>query len=201
ANSSGERRMNRGNPNKDSARSNLWQLPSTRLIHEDGTWSVRVDRGLGDHAWALLAPLRKEGAHWRIAAPAGGALHLERAGPDPRPLTPPPDAHGATHYACLLCYDYPEDRPGSTFGMAFRPVRHAGAAGPAPARGAEEDRASVAEVQAAVDRLQHYFAPELARQLLPAGAVKQPQATAAEPPPEQDLRIVFASCQYPAGMM
>lgn len=160
-----------------------------------------MDRGLGDHAWALLAPLRMEGAHWRVAAPADGALHLERVGPDPRPLTPPAEAEDVTHYACLLCYDYPRDRPGSTFGMAFQPVRHAAAGAATPVRGAEEDRASVAELQAAVDLLQHYFAPELARQLLPAAAVKGPQGAAEALPPGEELRIVFASCQYPAGMM
>lgn len=193
--------MNRGNPSEEKARGNLWQLPSTRLIHDEGTWSVRVDRGLGDHAWALLAPLKKHGTHWRIAAPADGALHLARVGPDPRPLSPPPEAEGVTHYACLLRYDYPQDRPGSTFGMGFRPVRHAALDEEAPVRPAEPDRACVGELQAAVNVLQHYFAPELARQLLPAAVVKEPQGALAEPAPEEELRIVFASCQYPAGLM
>src|SRR5690606_36726277 len=117
----------------------------------------------------------KHGTHWRIAAPADGALHLERVGPDPRPLSPPPEAEGVTDYACLLRYDYPQDRPGSTFGMAFRPVRHAAVDGDAPVRPAEQDRARVAELQAAVDLLQQYLGPDLALQLLPAGPLKEPQ--------------------------
>jgi len=159
-----------------------------------------VDRGLADHAWALLAPLRRDGAHWRIAAAAHGGLHLQRVGPDPRPLEPPAEARGATHYVCLLCYDYPDDRPGSTFGLAFHPVQPLTLPAAVPAGGAQDDKAGVEELQAALDLLQHYFASELARQLLPAEAVKDAHGFP-EPTPEEDLRIVFASCQYPAGLM
>jgi hypothetical protein len=179
------------------------------LIHDPdtGKWSACVDRALGDHAWALLVPVSAQDGAWRVAAPPASVLHLHRVSPVPRRLDPPEEAQDPTHYLCLLCYDYPEERPGSTFGLSFHPVRLTGssmAAAFAPARGANDDKVAVAELQAALDMLQRYFLEGLLLQLLPAEAVENAAAGRPGPEPEPEgsaLTFAFASCQYPAGLM
>lgn len=154
------------------------------------------EREFGDTAWGLLAPLRRAqgaGAGWELAAPEDSQFELALLSIDePRTLQPPPQAHAATHYLCMLRYDYPFDRPGAAFGMRTR----ADTAPSWPAT-ADEDavpsRVGAAELRSALELLRGQYGEDFERQLVTA-----------EPPAPQDgdgYCFAFGSCQFPAGMM
>ncbi len=187
----------------------LWQLPSNGLVHKDGAWCASADRSLGD-AWGLLAPVRRGASGgWEIAAPADSLLDLVRVPADElRPLPPPAQAQRASHCLCLLRYDHPGDRPGSTFSTSFLIARPVEKSAPAAAK-VPDGRTTVRELAAALEALQRHFGRDLERQMVSAedggedrdGAQARPAATGAEAATPQSFCFAFASCQYPAGMM
>ena len=107
---------------------------------------------------------------------------------------PFPDAPSATHFLCLVRYDYPEDRPGSLFpaSLELEPQRRTIEAVAPPAA----DRASGRELKGVLAALWRQAGPGLARHFVPRPAPGADSRDDAHP-----LRFVFASCQYPAGMV
>jgi len=180
------------NPN----RSYLWQVPSNGLVHRQGSWHVGADRTLGD-GWGLLAPVRAKAKDaWEIAAPAGTQFQLTRLVVDSlRELAFPAEGERASHYLCLLRYDYPEDRPGSTFQAAVNLAEPREALLTARSAGVP-DKASAEELQAALALLARQHGQALQRQFVSAPA--EPAESAAQ---KDALSFVFASCQYPSGML
>jgi hypothetical protein len=174
-------------------RTYLWQVPSNGLAHTRGSWYVAADRTLGD-AWALLAPVRRasHGA-WEIAAPADAQFQLTRVVVESLRELAFPEGERASHYVCLLRYDYPEDRPGSAFQPAGDLAHHRSAPIPAAPSAGVVDKALAQELQAALARVARQLGDDLQRQFIRAPAGAQPA--------KEDLAFVFASCQYPSGML
>lgn len=184
---------------KSRSRSFLWQSPSNGLVRKEGRWHAAADRTLGA-AWGVLAPVRRHEARgWEIAAAADAVLDLVQVPVDaPRALDVPAQARHASHYLCLLRYDHPDDRPGSTFRIAFRPGeksthrRHPDDDPDDAATG--EHQASARQLGAALEALQRDFGEDFERQLVSAAEPHAPQ----DP---HELCFAFASCQFPPGMM
>lgn len=140
----------------------------------------------------MLAPLRKTpDAGWEVAAPEDSQFDLTLLAIDePRELQPPPQAQRATHYLCMLRYDYPYDRPGATFGV------HRRVEGPPSWPLAADDDAvphkvGVIELRSALDLLRTHYGADFERQLV----------TPDTPSAQEGLCFAFGSCQFPAGMM
>ncbi|HEY0823460.1 MAG TPA: alkaline phosphatase D family protein [Ramlibacter sp.] len=181
----------------------LWQTPSNGLVHKQGSWFACADRTLGD-AWGLLAPLKREAGEWRVAGGPDAAFTLQRVTVDHLRELPFSGDGDAERFVCLLRYDHPEDRPGA---FAER-VGLAGTARPAgvePHAAAASDKVGVAELQHAFQGLRRQQGADLERQFVSAPARAgsgQAASRAFVPARRQDsFTFVFASCQYPAGML
>jgi hypothetical protein len=200
-------------PNPDENPAFLWQIPSSGLVHRQGSWYVAADRTLGD-AWGLLAPVR-QGAdgRWEIAAGDATLFTLARVLVDDlRELGFPEADEAGSRYLCLLRYDYPPDRPSSTFNVGLRPTgRRDGPLDAVPST-APSGKAAGRELRAGFEALRRQYGRALERQFVSAPAQPQPQvqpqqqssaARAFAPPAAQqkNLTFIFASCQYPAGML
>lgn len=171
-------------------------MPSNGLVHRQGSWYVAADRTQGD-GWGLLAPVRQQaGGAWEIAAPAGTQFQLTRLVVDSLRELAFPEGERASHYLCLLRYDYPEDRPGPAFQPGGDLVEHGAALAPPAKSAGAPDKALAEELQAALALLARRHGTGLQRQFVSA------PAAAAPPGSDQDaLTFVFASCQYPSGML
>lgn len=178
-------------------RSHLWQTAD--LVPNRGRWLAAADRSLGD-AQGLLAPVRPDGnGGWRVAARPDVVFLLAPVTVDElRELRYASGGEDAAHYLCLLRYDHPEDRPGSCFLVGVDPARGAGAQPREPVVARHERAATVEEVQAALDTLWRQLGPGLQRRFVSAPAEPAPIPA---PAPAESVRFLFASCQYPAGMM
>lgn len=172
----------------------LWQ--TAELTPCGGGWATTADRALGP-AMGLLAPLVSSGEGWRVAADPQEVFILTEV--DDVVLTPLPFATGsvkAEHHVCLLRYDHPEDRPGATFNAGV--VAAQGVDGVAlHGRKIQDNAATVAEVESVLQALlRQRRTGELEDRFVAA-----PDGAAAPYDPAQGFFFVFASCQYPAGMM
>lgn len=174
----------------------LWKLPPVALKRVPQGWGVQSERGWGK-AQAVFAPLAPEGGGWKLALPEDAQLPFTEVD-DCSWRRVPHDHAPASHYLCLLRYDQPLGRPDRTFRAKLRrdeflrdaPAHRAEDTPPGDAAkvGARELQAAFAQVRADVgDRLGKYIVTAPAR--VPKG-----------PAPLQ-LHFVFASCQYPAGML
>ena len=168
----------------------LWTTPSHGLVHRAGRWYAAADRTLGD-AWGLLAPVRREGGRWAIAAAPDTPFQLSRIMVDDLRELPCASADGeAERFCCLLRYDLPADRPGATFNDAIAPELPRSERAPVVS-GPPHPSTTGAQLQAALQNLWRLQGDALERQF-----VRPPR-----PAPNAPLRFVFASCQYPAGML
>lgn len=178
-------------------RTSLWQTAD--LLPSRGRWLAGADRTLGD-AWGLLAPLRSDGhGAWRVAARPDVVFMLAPLSVDElRELRFASGGEEAERYVCLLRYDHPADRPGSTFNVAADPglLPSGRALAGTPSR--SDNAASVDEVQAALEALWRQHGPALERRFV-AGPGPQPQSRTSAG--VDHVSFLFASCQYPAGMM
>lgn len=150
----------------------------------------------------MLAPVVGDGQRgWRIARTAAPTLALARIEVDsPSALALPPAAgpEAPTHYLAMLRYDHPEGRPGSTFSTSFELAAPRGHSLVPPLAGLHE--AGLEEVEAAFQDLRQRLGEQFQRHLISARLVGAPpakRAAAGDP----SFSCVFASCQYPAGMM
>ena len=170
----------------------LWKLPPVALKRQGAGWSVRSERGWG-RAAAVFAPLRRMDDRWELA-PLDRELPVTAV--DDRTWTPVQHDHvDALHYLCLLRYDQPLGRPDRTFRAKLRreefmrgvPSLIETVPPAAGSVGVRELEAAFARVRADVgERLSKYV-------------VRKPRPEDTEVPAE--LHFVFASCQYPAGML
>ena len=191
-----------------SSPESLWQIGDLDL-RDDGSWIVSADRALGPALGALVPLARKPDGGWRAAIRQPD--RVIRLSPVPvdvwTVLGFEPGDEDTEYFICLLRYDHPADRPRATFGVS---VARAVAVDDMEllARELPPDCAGVAEIdevlamQAEVygDKLQRKFieaaprAPSLRRAFTATGSASQDDG-------ETDISFVFASCQYPAGMM
>lgn len=185
--------------NPPPPKTNLWQAGD--LAPRDGRWFATADRSIGD-AWGLLAPVKRTDAGWEVAAQPGIVFMLANIVVDEwRELRLSSGGQDAQRYLCLLRYDHPADRPGSTFLTAFEAGRGRGEEADtvtAFAPAGPENAASVDEVNAALHMLWRQHGAALENRMVSGAPPALLQARAAPP---QSLRFVFASCQYPAGWM
>ena len=171
----------------------LWKLPPVALKRQGAGWSVQSERGWG-RAAAVFAPVRRVGGQWELLDHEG---ELPFTPVDDRTWTPVKHDHvAASHYLCLLRYDQPLERPDRSFRAKLRREEFLRglppeAIEPLPAGeravGGKELAAAFARVRADIgERLSKYV-------------VRAPAPASTEVPGE--LHFVFASCQYPAGML
>jgi len=178
----------------------LWQPGD--LLADGDRWMVAADRILGD-AWGLLAPVRPatEGG-WEVAAPPGTRFPLTRVTVDElQPLEFPQGGVNVHGYLCLLRYDLPDDRPGASFAIGADPGLLSKQPLAAGWTGGGADGAGPAEIDVVLRALWRQYGPALANRLVdrpPAAALHLARQARA---PGEPLLFVFASCQYPAGMM
>jgi hypothetical protein len=178
----------------------LWQAGD--LLPKGGRWLATADRSLGN-ALGVLAPLRQDAdGGWHVAARPEVVFMLTEVVVDAwRELRFASGGEEAQRYVCLLRYDHPEDRPGSTFNDAVAPGLLAAAPHLAPLRTGLPNAATVDEVEAALQGLWRQHGRAFERRYVSGPRPEaQPQARTIDVP-AQDLRFVFASCQYPAGLM
>lgn len=180
-------------------RTSLWQTAD--LLPNRGRWLAAADRTLGD-AWGLLAPLRADGAGgWRVAARPEVVFMLAPLAVDElRELRFASGGEDAERYLCLLRYDHPADRPGSTFSVAAEPGLLPAGTDAAVVPSRADNAATVAEVQAALQTLWRQHGPALERRFV-HGPSAPPAPRAATASSTDRASFLFASCQYPAGMM
>lgn len=174
-------------------------------MHKQGSWYACADRTIGD-AWGLLAPLRADGhGGWQVAASDDAVFTLHRVTVDHLRELPLTAEGEPERFLCLLRYDHPADRPGAfADGVALAGLPAAG--GGRSQSLAADAKVSGAELQGALRVLWRQQGAELERQFVSAPPrPPQAQATgsrASMPAPAQDaFTFVFASCQYPAGML
>jgi hypothetical protein len=185
----------------------LWQIGDLNA-RDDGSWVVSADRALGPALGTLVPVAATPEGGWRVAI--GDRSRVIRLTPVDvdcwTTLGFEPGDEETRSYACLLRYDHPADRPGATFGVAvarelavgdLQFVDHAAPVG----------CAGVGEVDQVLDLLSGVHGPELARKFIDGPASAAPAGTAvastvaSSQPQPAEVSFVFASCQYPAGMM
>jgi hypothetical protein len=184
----------------------LWQIGDLNA-RDDGSWLVSADRALGPALGTLVPVAATPEGGWRVAiADRARVIRLTPVDVDEwTTLGLEAGDEGTESYACLLRYDHPADRPGATFGVA---VARALAFGDLKFRQDEvpADCAGVGEVDDVLDELAGVHGPELARKFIevpsaPPRATAAASAAASRQGEQAEVSFVFASCQYPAGMM
>jgi hypothetical protein len=168
----------------------LWKLPPTDLQPAAAGWQVQSEEGLGP-AGAVFVPLRREASGWAFVAPAQPVLALTPVNDGTWTAVALPDAPGADHYLCLLCYDQPAEHPGKTF-LTLKLAAVAPDDGP-------PTEVPASELRAAFERIRAH--PELDLDLLVVPAAPMQAARAAKVAAPASLCFAFCSCQYPAGML
>lgn len=177
----------------------LWKVPSEAMKPVKGEWHVRSEAGLGA-AQAVFVPLEQvRPGSWRVAPQAPASFPLVDVDETEWKAVPLRAVPGATHHLCLLRYDHPPERPGTTFRMLLdqdilrAQLAHLEALDGSPV-------AAPLPGQVSREALQHVLADQLARhgQRLGLYMVSAAGGTRTEP---RSLSFAFASCQYPAGML
>ncbi len=172
-------------------------------MHKQGSWFACADRTLGD-AWGLLAPVRREAGEWRVAGGADTMFTLHRITVDHLRELPFSGEGDPERFVCLLRYDHPEDRLGAfadhvAAGGAQAAVREREAA-------AASDKVAAPELDHALQSLRRQQGADLERLFVspPERAAPVPAAASRAFAPvgrRDSFTFVFASCQYPAGML
>lgn len=168
---------------------------------------VSADRALGPALGTLVPVASTPEGGWRVAiGDRTRVIRLTPVGVDCwTTLGYEPGDQETRSYACLLRYDHPADRPGATFGVAVARELAVGElefvddAAPAGCAG-------VGEVDQVLDLLSGVHGPELERKFIdapstPAHATATASTDSSAQPQDAEASFVFASCQYPAGMM
>jgi hypothetical protein len=177
----------------------LWKLPPTDLQPGEGAWQVQSEEGLGP-AGAVFVPLRKDAGGWAFVAPAQSALPLTRVDDSAWTAVPLPDAPGADHFLCLLCYDQPAEHAGKVYFTLKLAALPAGDGLPT--------EVSARDLREAFERVRDRADLDLDLLVVPAVPAARAAAQArgfasgedAEAAPSE-LEFAFCSCQYPAGML
>jgi hypothetical protein len=188
------------------ARESLWQIGDLNA-KDDGSWLVSADRALGPALGTLVPVAATPEGGWRVAIrDRARVIRLTPVDVDCWTTLAFEAGEDETEsYVCLLRYDHPADRPGATFGVA---VARALAVGDLKSIDDEAPAgcAGVGEVDEVLDLLAGLHGADLERKFIEVPSAP-PHASAAASTPasgqaeQAEVSFVFASCQYPAGMM